>query len=64
MNNTTFLTNQEIIAQLSLRDDLTDLNLDLLDRLARAEDELDRLLKSLRDAQAALSANGASPPQE
>ena len=41
--NTTFLTNNEIIAQLTLRDDLTALEHDLLDRLILATEEVARL---------------------
>lgn len=40
MTNTTHLTNKELIDQLTLRDDLTDLEHDLLDRLISAEDAL------------------------
>lgn len=38
-----YLTNSELISHLSLRDDLTDLELDLLDRLIRALDEVNRM---------------------
>lgn len=38
-----FLTNEELIAQLTLRDDLTDLEQQLLDRLILATDECNRL---------------------
>lgn len=41
--NTNFLTNKELIAQLSLRDDLSPLEHQLLDRLILATDEVDRL---------------------
>jgi len=37
---TAHLTNEELIDQLTLRDDLTDLEHDLLDRLIRAVDAL------------------------
>lgn len=37
------LTNKEIVSQLSLRDDLNELESDLLDRLVRATDEIERL---------------------
>lgn len=37
------LTNEEIVRQLSLRDDLTELETDLLDRLIRATEEVTRL---------------------
>jgi hypothetical protein len=40
---TSYLTNQELIAQLTLRDDLTDLEQNLLDRLILAHDECERL---------------------
>lgn len=43
--NQTFLTNQELIAQLSLRDDLTELEHQLLDRLILATDEVNRLMQ-------------------
>lgn len=45
--NTTFLTNQELIAQLTLRNDLTELEHDLLDRLIRTTDELNRVTNEL-----------------
>lgn len=41
--NQRFFTNQELIAQLSLRNDLTDLEMSLLDRLILACDEVGRL---------------------
>lgn len=41
--NITFLTNKELIAQLTLRDDLTALEHQLLDRLILATDECERL---------------------
>lgn len=37
------LTNSEIIQQLTLRDDLSELEHDLLDRLIRATDEMNRI---------------------
>lgn len=37
------LTNQELIGQLTLRDDLNELESDLLDRLIRATDEIESL---------------------
>lgn len=40
MTNFTHLTDNELIKQLSLRDDLTDLEHELLDRLIRSTDEL------------------------
>lgn len=40
MTNFTHLTDNELINQLSLRDDLTDLEHELLDRLIRSTDEL------------------------
>ena len=40
MTSTTHLTNEELIDQLTLRDDLTELEHDLLDRLIRANDAL------------------------
>jgi len=43
MGNTSYLTNQELIAQLTLRTDLTDLEQQLLDRLILAVDEVERL---------------------
>lgn len=38
-----FLTNEELVAQLTLRDDLTELEQHLLDRLILATDECTRL---------------------
>lgn len=39
------LTNREVTNQLTLRNDLTDLEQELIDRLIRATDELERLEK-------------------
>jgi hypothetical protein len=44
---TSFLTNQELIAHLTLREDLTDLEQNLLDRLILAHDECERLEKEV-----------------
>lgn len=46
MTYTAHLTNEELIGQLTLRDDLTDLEHDLLDRLIRAEAALASYLES------------------
>lgn len=40
---TSHLTNEELISQLTLRDDLTELETDLLDRLIRSTEEVGRL---------------------
>lgn len=40
MTSTSHLTNKELINQLTLRDDLTEIEHDLLDRLIIAEDAL------------------------
>lgn len=40
MTNYSHLTDEELIGQLSLRDDLTDLEFELLDRFIRAFDSL------------------------
>lgn len=53
MAGTSYLTNDELIAQLSLRDDLTQLEHELLDRLILATEEvvrLDREVLTLRPA--------------
>ena len=62
MKQGTFLTNAELIAQLSLRDDLTELEHDLLDRLMRAQDEIDRFeaYQSTDKAAVAVSDNAPS----
>lgn len=49
MSGKSFLTNQELVAQLTLRDDLSSMEHDLLDRLVRATDEVDRLDKENTD---------------
>lgn len=43
MAGTSYLTNDELIAQLSVRDDLTQLEHDLLDRLILSTEEVVRL---------------------
>lgn len=48
------LTTPKLITQLSLRSDLTDRELLLLDRLSQAVDEIDRLDDALRQAEDAL----------
>lgn len=42
------MENREVIAQLTLRDDLTELEQELLDRLTRTQEELERLEASER----------------
>lgn len=59
---TSFLTNQELVSQLSLRDDLTSMEHDLLDRLIRVTDEVDRLDKENTDLRWRL-ASAESPKQ-
>lgn len=54
-----FLTNPELIAQLSLRNDLSALEQDLLDRLILAHDECERLEKEVSALQP-LPASGES----
>jgi hypothetical protein len=48
------LTNDELIEQFTLRDDLTEMETELLDRLIRAVDSLGDLDATLLDAQAQL----------
>lgn len=50
-NSSSFLTNQELIARLTLRNDLTDLEQQLLDRLILAHEECERLEMELTGQQ-------------
>jgi hypothetical protein len=56
--NTSFLTNSELIAQLTLNDELTTLEQQLLDRLILATEEVDRMDKEITRLQAQVPSDG------
>lgn len=59
-SKTHYLTNRELIAQLSMRNDLSCLEEDMLDRMIRMDDEMARLENELTGAPQPVPAHAQS----